>query len=140
MPDPGFSFTITFDTFTGRTEPEPRVAVPQQPTDLNRTQAAVSFGEEQTPDMTGFSKHWSLGSTSAWFNTSKGDVLVIDSTSPVAVKVSGLPQQYGRVIAAGWEGDQRFFVHLSRGADTGTMVYCDLIKKEVTEVKHWGAW
>ena len=115
-------------------------AVPQQPTDLNRTQAAVSFGEVLTPDMTGFSKHWSQGSKSAWFRTSTGDVLVTDSTNPVAVRISGFPPEYGRVIATGWEGGQRFFIHLSNGADTGTMVYCDLMKKEVTEVKHWGAW
>ena len=115
-------------------------ASPPQSADLARIQAAVSFRAEEPPDTTGFTEHWNLGSQSAWYNMSNGEVLVIGRTKTEALRITGFPKDYGHVVATGWEDDKRFFVHLSPGADTGTMIYCDLTKKTVTEVKRWGAW
>lgn len=114
--------------------------VPTDSADLVRTRSAVSFSVVNSPNLTGYLKHWTVGSQSAWFNRSKGDVLVVDAGAKDSIRISGFPEDFGSVTATGWEKGKRFFVHVSRGADTGTMIYCDLKKKEVTEVKHWGAW
>jgi hypothetical protein len=90
--------------------------------------------------MTGFTKHHSLGSQSAWLNATGGDVLVLHSALSGALRIAGIPKDYGRVVATGWEDGKRFYVHVSPGADSGTMIYIDLDKNEVAEVKHWGAW
>lgn len=111
-----------------------------QTADLARTQAAVSFGTVETPDMSGFNKHWSLGSQSAWYNMSTGEVLVLGPKETEALRISGFPQNYGHVVATGWEDGKRFFVHVSPGADTGTMIYCDLKNRKVIEVRRWGGW
>ena len=115
--------------------------VSNQSKDLIRTRNAVSFSIVNSPDMTGYYYGpRTLGTLSAWCSMSKGDVLVADATSAQTLKISGFPKDYGHVVAAGWERDKRFFVHLTPGADMGTVIYCDLKKKEVTEVKHWAAW
>jgi hypothetical protein len=116
------------------------VTVSPNSADLDRTRAAVRFSVVESPDMTGYSKHWTRGPQSAWFNMSKGDVLILNTTSGWAFRISGFPKDFGHIVATGWERNRRFFVHLSPGADTGTVVYFDLLKKKVTEVKHWGAW
>jgi len=108
--------------------------------DLARTRAAVSFRSKNSPDMTGFNKHWTLGSRSAWYNMSTGEVLVVGPKKNEAIRISGFPKEYGSVIATGWEDGKRFFVHVATGFDSGTMIYCDLKKREVTKVEHWAAW
>ena len=65
---------------------------------------------------------------------------MLDSTTSGALRIAGFPEDYGRVVATGWEADRRFYVHVSPGADTGTMINMNLEKKEVAEVRHWGAW
>jgi hypothetical protein len=56
-----------------------------------------------------------------------------------SLRIAGFPQEYGFLHGPGWENDKRFYVSLSPGVDFGIVVYIDLGKKEVTEVKHWAA-
>jgi hypothetical protein len=108
--------------------------------DLMITQATVTFREEKAPpDMTGFLKHWTVGTATAWFCESKGEVLVLGPGEKQVLRISGFPKGYGRICATGWEKDTRFFVHLGHGPDAGTMIYCDLERRKITEVKHWAA-
>lgn len=100
-----------------------RIEYPQtdQAAELVRTQAAVSFRvEEDSPDMTGFVKHCTLGSESAWFNGSRGDVLVIGLPKTAALRIAGFPKEYGGIRATGWEDGKRFFVHASPSPHSGT--------------------
>ncbi len=115
-------------------------ASPPESEDLARMRAAVSFRAEESPDMTGFTKHWSVGSQSAWYNMSAGEVLVVGPAKAGSLRIAGFPKDLGMVVATGWGNGEKFFVHVSPGPDRGTLIYIDLEKKEVTEVKHWGAW
>ena len=109
--------------------------------DLARIRAAVTFRvERDAPDMTGFVKHWDLGARSAWYNASAGEVLLIGQPEGGAMRIVGFPKEYGRIVATGWENGERFFVHVSSGADTGTMIHCDLEKKQIVDARTWGAW
>jgi len=130
------STTLLNGCRTAGVPPRPKL----QEADPSRTRAAVSFQAQNSPDMSGFTKHWSLGSQTAWFNASKGEVLVLGPGKTEALRISGFPEEYGGIVATGWEGGKRFFVHVSKGPDAGTMIYCDLVKTEVTEVKHWAAY
>lgn len=113
---------------------------PQKSPDLMLTQASVVFRDEKTePDMSGFVQHWTVGAASAWFCTAKGEVLVLGPGKKQVLRISGFPKGYGAIGATGWEDDKRFFVHLGHGPDAGTMIYCDLERKKVTEVKPWAA-
>jgi len=87
----------------------------------------------------GFLKHWTLGSKSAWYSMERHEVLIADSSDQSIVKLTGLPREHGHIVATGWEGGKRFFIHFSHGADEGTMVYIDLDSREITETKHWAA-
>ncbi|MCP4460156.1 MAG: hypothetical protein GY816_19350 [Cytophagales bacterium] len=87
----------------------------------------------------GFSRHWSVDGKSAWFKPFTYNVLVLDEKKKTFSKIVGLPEEYGPVIAVGWENDIRFFVHCSPGEDYGTMIYIDVDKGIITEIKHWGA-
>jgi len=100
----------------------------------------VVFAEVKSPDTTGFLRHWTRGSESAWYARDGSAVLVMDSSDGSAVRISGFPARHGRVAATGWENEEEFFVHLSPGADSGTMVYIDLETRKVTRVVPWGAW
>ncbi len=93
--------------------------------------AAISYRMVNSPDLTGFHKHSTLGSQSAWYNGSTREVLVVDSKRAKALRIAGFPKVAGHPVAAGWEkdGKGRFYVHVSPGADTGTMIYFDLKKK-----------
>jgi len=100
----------------------------------------VIFTEGESPDTTDFLRHWTRGTKSAWYSRDGVAVLVVDSADGSAVRISGFPSGHGHVVATGWENEREFFVHLSPGADTGTMVYIDLEAKKVIRIAPWGAW
>ena len=87
----------------------------------------------------GFLKHWTLGPKSAWYSAEPHEVLIADSSDQSIVKLTGLPREYGRIVATGWEDGKRFFIHFSHGADEGTMVYIDLATKAITGTRHWAS-
>lgn len=120
-----------------------RIEHPQadQAAELLRAKTAVSFRVEiDSPEMAGFVKHWTLGSESAWFNASRGEVLVTGLTKAGALRIAGFPKEFGRICATGWEDGNRFFVHVSRDPHSGTMIYCELKKQQVSQIKHWTGW
>jgi len=107
--------------------------------ELKQAQESINFTSLVFASTEGFVEHWTLGSRSAWYSMRANEVLVIDKSDQTALKISDFPPQHGVVVATGWEDNIRFFVHLSPGADTGTMIYIDLEKRMVTRISHWAS-
>jgi hypothetical protein len=107
---------------------------------LDMVQASVLFQKVKSPDMAGFNKHFQQDSQTAWYNRSRGEVLVTNSENDEAISITGFPKQLGCIGAAGWRDGTMFWIHLSPGADFGIMVYCDLATSEVTKIERWAAW
>jgi hypothetical protein len=108
--------------------------------ELKRARESVVFSDVHSPATDGFLKHWTLGSRSAWFSMGRNEVLVVDASDDTGLRISGFLPDHGLVGATGWEDNAKFFVHLSRGADSGTMMYLDLNTKTVMNIEHWAAW
>ena len=128
------AFTIFLLVLSGCTKNQPI------PKDLARTQASVTFETVEKPSTKGYAKHWTLDTKTAWYDKTRTMALVKYEKQNNGIIITNFPKDFGHIKATGWEDDKNFFVHVSRGADTGTMIYCDLKKKKVTQVKHWGGY
>lgn len=110
--------------------------------EVAEVQRGLIFEEVVAPDTSRFTEHGSHGAESAWYNEQRDQVLVLDKGSGRGLKISGFPARLGRICATGWDAQSggRFFLHLSRGADFGTMLFLALDTRRVLEIGHWHAW
>lgn len=110
-----------------------------QADEVGDLQKTLVFGEADNDDTAGYSKHWNHDCQSAWFSAKLRSVLVTDSKTRVAMKISDFPAAFGTITSTGWKKkDDRFFVCLARTPTAGVMIYLDLDKKKVLSIEPWG--